>query len=219
MTDSEESPRTSSLMSMEEIEPYVRRKRALSSEKLNKLQGLNEEEQIALRMNINSRERKRMHDLNDALDELRRCLPYSQTPNSRKMSKINTLILACNWIRQLTHANNELRSQLEELRASSTNADSETVKWPKLATQSAPTTSATTAAVTAASTATSVNTSSMHSLNLLRAPVFPLHMMPVAQKPLLRLSSMPCVKAINGVCFCINCIITDSSNLKVKNDK
>ena len=52
---------------------------------------------MALRMNINSRERKRMHDLNDALDELRRSLPYSQTPNSRKMSKINTLILASSW--------------------------------------------------------------------------------------------------------------------------
>ncbi|VDM26512.1 unnamed protein product [Toxocara canis] len=54
-------------------------------------------EQSVLRMSINSRERKRMHDLNDALDELRQCLPYSQSASSRKMSKINTLLLASNW--------------------------------------------------------------------------------------------------------------------------
>lgn len=50
-----------------------------------------------MRISINSRERKRMHDLNDALDELRQCLPYSHGAGSRKMSKINTLLLASNW--------------------------------------------------------------------------------------------------------------------------
>ncbi|VDN24670.1 unnamed protein product [Gongylonema pulchrum] len=57
-----------------------------------------------------------MHDLNDALDELRQCLPYSHRSGSRKMSKINTLLLASNWIKHLTNANSELRRQLDELR-------------------------------------------------------------------------------------------------------
>ncbi|VDL72592.1 unnamed protein product [Nippostrongylus brasiliensis] len=38
-----------------------------------------------------------MHDLNEALEELRSCLPYSKDTSARKMSKINTLLLACNW--------------------------------------------------------------------------------------------------------------------------
>ncbi|KIH51502.1 Helix-loop-helix DNA-binding domain protein, partial [Ancylostoma duodenale] len=55
------------------------------------------QEQNIMRTSINSRERKRMHDLNEAMEELRSCLPYSQDASSRKMSKINTLLLACNW--------------------------------------------------------------------------------------------------------------------------
>ncbi|KAK6056914.1 Helix-loop-helix DNA-binding domain protein [Cooperia oncophora] len=58
-----------------------------------------------------------MHDLNEALEELRSCLPYSQDQSARKMSKINTLLLACNWIRQLTIRNHELQKQLAALRA------------------------------------------------------------------------------------------------------
>lgn len=88
-----------------------------------------------MRTSINSRERKRMHDLNEAMEELRSCLPYSQDASSRKMSKINTLLLACNWyepmpmfccvtqlfiilcrIRQLTIRNHELQKQLAALR-------------------------------------------------------------------------------------------------------
>ncbi|VDO76660.1 unnamed protein product [Haemonchus placei] len=73
-------------------------------------------EQNILRTSINSRERKRMHDLNEALEELRSCLPYSQDQSARKMSKINTLLLACNWIRQLTIRNHELQKQVAALR-------------------------------------------------------------------------------------------------------
>jgi len=47
--------------------------------------------------------------LNDALDELRRVIPYAETgggqqqqsspqSNARKLSKINTIILATNWL-------------------------------------------------------------------------------------------------------------------------
>ena len=50
------------------------------------------------RLKINARERRRMHDLNDALDDLRSVLPYAHSPNVRKLSKIATLLLARNYI-------------------------------------------------------------------------------------------------------------------------
>ncbi|ETN75110.1 Helix-loop-helix DNA-binding domain protein [Necator americanus] len=110
------NPRPRSLLSDDEIEPYVRKQRP-DGEPRRKLLALNEEEQNIMRTSINSRERKRMHDLNEALEELRSCLPYSQDSSSRKMSKINTLLLASNWIRQLTMRNHELQKQLIALRA------------------------------------------------------------------------------------------------------
>lgn len=51
-----------------------------------------------VRLSINARERRRMHDLNDALDELRRVIPYAHSPSVRKLSKIATLLLAKNYI-------------------------------------------------------------------------------------------------------------------------
>ncbi|EYC04840.1 hypothetical protein Y032_0085g1823 [Ancylostoma ceylanicum] len=104
-----------SILSDDEIEPYVRKQRT-DGEPRRRLLALNEEEQNIMRTSINSRERKRMHDLNEAMEELRSCLPYSQDASSRKMSKINTLLLACNWIRQLTIRNHDLQKQLAALR-------------------------------------------------------------------------------------------------------
>ena len=52
----------------------------------------------SMRLNINARERRRMHDLNDALDELRSVIPYAHSPSVRKLSKIATLLLAKNYI-------------------------------------------------------------------------------------------------------------------------
>lgn len=63
-------------------------------------------------MNINARERRRMHDLNDALDELRHVIPYAHSPSVRKLSKIATLLLAKNYILMQTNALNELRRVL-----------------------------------------------------------------------------------------------------------
>lgn len=51
-----------------------------------------------VRLSINARERRRMHDLNDALDELRAVIPYAHSPSVRKLSKIATLLLAKNYI-------------------------------------------------------------------------------------------------------------------------
>ncbi|KAL8182075.1 UNVERIFIED_CONTAM: hypothetical protein K2H54_042286, partial [Gekko kuhli] len=71
--------------------------------------GKKSKEQKALRLNINARERRRMHDLNDALDELRAVIPYAHSPSVRKLSKIATLLLAKNYILMQAQALDEMR--------------------------------------------------------------------------------------------------------------
>lgn len=53
-----------------------------------------------------------MHDLNDALDELRSVIPYAHSPSVRKLSKIATLLLAKNYILMQANALDELRRLL-----------------------------------------------------------------------------------------------------------
>ncbi|XP_063303918.1 oligodendrocyte transcription factor 1 [Pelobates fuscus] len=72
------------------------------------------DEQQQLRKKINSRERKRMQDLNLAMDALREVImPYSathcQSSPGRKLSKIATLLLARNYILLLGSSLQELR--------------------------------------------------------------------------------------------------------------
>ena len=62
-----------------------------------------------VRLTVNSRERRRMHDLNDALDELRSVIPYAHSPSVRKLSKIATLLLAKNYILMQANALEEMR--------------------------------------------------------------------------------------------------------------
>ncbi|XP_036397430.1 oligodendrocyte transcription factor 4 [Megalops cyprinoides] len=62
-----------------------------------------------LRLKVNSRERKRMHDLNQAMDGLREVMPYAQGPSVRKLSKISTLLLARNYILMLSSSLEEMR--------------------------------------------------------------------------------------------------------------
>ncbi|XP_034562801.1 class E basic helix-loop-helix protein 22 [Notolabrus celidotus] len=71
--------------------------------------GKKTKEQKILRLNINARERRRMHDLNDALDELRGVIPYAHSPSVRKLSKIATLLLAKNYILMQAQALEEMR--------------------------------------------------------------------------------------------------------------
>ena len=66
-------------------------------------------QQKQIRLSINARERRRMHDLNDALDELRSVIPYAHSPSVRKLSKIATLLLAKNYILMQSNAIEELR--------------------------------------------------------------------------------------------------------------
>lgn len=66
-------------------------------------------QQKTIRLSINARERRRMHDLNDALDEVRSVIPYAHSPSVRKLSKIATLLLAKNFILMQSNAIEELR--------------------------------------------------------------------------------------------------------------
>ncbi|XP_008316156.1 class E basic helix-loop-helix protein 23 [Cynoglossus semilaevis] len=72
-------------------------------------------EQRSLRLSINARERRRMHDLNDALDGLRAVIPYAHSPSVRKLSKIATLLLAKNYILMQAQALEEMRRLLAYL--------------------------------------------------------------------------------------------------------
>ncbi|XP_069809752.1 class E basic helix-loop-helix protein 23 [Dendropsophus ebraccatus] len=74
-----------------------------------KLTGKKPKEQRSLRLSINARERRRMHDLNDALDGLRSVIPYAHSPSVRKLSKIATLLLAKNYILMQAQALEEMR--------------------------------------------------------------------------------------------------------------
>uniref|UniRef100_A0A8C2XIS3 Oligodendrocyte transcription factor 1 n=1 Tax=Cyclopterus lumpus TaxID=8103 RepID=A0A8C2XIS3_CYCLU len=80
---------------------------------------LSAEEQQELRRKINSRERKRMQDLNIAMDALREVMvPYSHQPGAppgRRLSKISTLVLARNYILLLSSSLQEMRRLLGEV--------------------------------------------------------------------------------------------------------
>lgn len=91
-----------------------------SSYKLRKKQELaskvlDEDELQSLRLKINSRERKRMHDLNSALDGLREVMPYAHGPSVRKMSKIATLLLAKNYILMLNSSLEEMKKLVSDI--------------------------------------------------------------------------------------------------------
>ncbi|KAF5288616.1 hypothetical protein FQR65_LT11987 [Abscondita terminalis] len=87
----------------------------------NALQGKGKGRQgKAVRLNINARERRRMHDLNDALDELRSVIPYAHSPSVRKLSKIATLLLAKNYILMQANALDELRRLVAYLQGTAT---------------------------------------------------------------------------------------------------
>jgi len=73
-----------------------------------------------VRLNINARERRRMHDLNDALDELRSVIPYAHSPSVRKLSKIATLLLAKNYILMQANALDEMRRMVAYMNSTST---------------------------------------------------------------------------------------------------
>lgn len=72
-----------------------------------------------IRLNVNARERRRMHDLNDALDDLRSVIPYAHSPSVRKLSKIATLLLAKNYILMQANALEEMRRMIAYMKSTS----------------------------------------------------------------------------------------------------
>ncbi|XP_035262584.1 oligodendrocyte transcription factor 3-like [Anguilla anguilla] len=74
-----------------------------------------EEDVQQLRIKINCRERKRMHDLNLAMDSLREVMPYAHGPSVRKLSKIATLLLARNYILMLSSSLHEMKRLFGEV--------------------------------------------------------------------------------------------------------
>ncbi|KAI4812671.1 hypothetical protein KUCAC02_024040 [Chaenocephalus aceratus] len=74
-----------------------------------------EEDMYHLRLKINGRERKRMHDLNLAMDGLREVMPYAHGPSVRKLSKIATLLLARNYILMLNSSLDEMKRLVGEI--------------------------------------------------------------------------------------------------------
>lgn len=75
-----------------------------------------------VRLNINARERRRMHDLNDALDDLRAVIPYAHSPSVRKLSKIATLLLAKNYILMQANALEEMKRLIAYLQGAASTA-------------------------------------------------------------------------------------------------
>ncbi|KAG7265704.1 hypothetical protein CRUP_010448 [Coryphaenoides rupestris] len=76
---------------------------------------VSEQEIQKLRLKINGRERKRMHDLNLAMDGLREVMPYAHGPSVRKLSKIATLLLARNYILMLNGSLDEMKRLVGEI--------------------------------------------------------------------------------------------------------
>ncbi|XP_076029855.1 uncharacterized protein LOC143018381 [Oratosquilla oratoria] len=79
--------------------PHVRRKKPAVSARERNLR----------RLESNERERMRMHSLNDAFQALREVIPHVQ--RERKLSKIETLTLAKNYIMALTNVVCEMRGE------------------------------------------------------------------------------------------------------------
>ncbi|KAK7904848.1 hypothetical protein WMY93_017455 [Mugilogobius chulae] len=84
-------------------------------------------------MKVNSRERKRMHDLNQAMDGLREVMPYAQGPSVRKLSKISTLLLARNYILMLSSSLEEMKKLVGDVYGGSAAVQARAPAHPALA--------------------------------------------------------------------------------------
>ncbi|KAK2826306.1 hypothetical protein Q5P01_020520 [Channa striata] len=99
---------------------------------------LTKEEMQDLRLKVNSRERKRMHDLNQAMDGLREVMPYAHGPSVRKLSKISTLLLARNYILMLSSSLEEMKKLVGDVYGGNAAVQSRTSAHPTI-TPAAPT--------------------------------------------------------------------------------
>ncbi|XP_060939451.1 oligodendrocyte transcription factor 4 [Limanda limanda] len=86
-----------------------------------------------LRLKVNSRERRRMHDLNQAMDGLREVMPYAHGPSVRKLSKISTLLLARNYILMLSTSLDEMKKLVGDVYGGSAAIQSRTASHHAIA--------------------------------------------------------------------------------------
>lgn len=93
---------------------------------------LSKEEMQDLRLKVNSRERKRMHDLNQAMDGLREVMPYAHGPSVRKLSKISTLLLARNYILMLSNSLEEMKKLVVDVYGGGAAAQSRSAAHPTI---------------------------------------------------------------------------------------
>ncbi|XP_050394376.1 oligodendrocyte transcription factor 3-like [Patella vulgata] len=93
------------------------KRKCLSKRRATGEESLSEEDLQLLRLKVNGRERRRMHDLNTALDGLREVMPYANGPSVRKLSKIATLLLAKNYILMLSSSLEEMKKLVSDVYA------------------------------------------------------------------------------------------------------
>ncbi|KAJ8682306.1 hypothetical protein QAD02_018098 [Eretmocerus hayati] len=86
-----------------------RNHRGAGSASRRRKNGISARERTLRRLESNERERMRMHSLNDAFEQLREVIPHVKM--ERKLSKIETLTLAKNYIMALTNVICEMRGE------------------------------------------------------------------------------------------------------------
>lgn len=94
---------------MSNSEDFSERKMKSPKKSAKRRKGVSARERNMRRIESNERERQRMHSLNDAFEGLRDVIPHVNM--ERKLSKIETLTLAKNYIKALTNVICELRNE------------------------------------------------------------------------------------------------------------
>jgi len=90
-------------------EDFSERKMKSPKKSTKRRKGVSARERNVRRIESNERERQRMHSLNDAFEGLRDVIPHITM--DRKLSKIETLTLAKNYIKALTNVICDLRGE------------------------------------------------------------------------------------------------------------
>lgn len=90
-------------------EDFSERKMKSPKKSTKRRKGVSARERNMRRIESNERERQRMHSLNDAFEGLRNVIPHITM--DRKLSKIETLTLAKNYIKALTNVICDLRGE------------------------------------------------------------------------------------------------------------
>ena len=94
---------------MSNSEDFSERKMKSPKKSTKRRKGVSARERNMRRIESNERERQRMHSLNDAFEGLRGVIPHINM--ERKLSKIETLTLAKNYIKALTNVICDLRDE------------------------------------------------------------------------------------------------------------